>query len=321
MNYIHRLAMRLSWKDAELLMNGLCEVVVAYVKRQYVGSRSIRLALDAISFPENLMDSFDGIKPFYLNARTPFEIHMLTSAYDAELATWALLSWYWVGKRQDALCIHDDGSLRPSDKNRFQALFPGCRIVSRGEADTTAQKELKNYPNLLNFRRGNNLSMKLLDFSFYARTRKLILLDSDVFVFGQVNGIEGYERFPWNLFLSDYQFAFNVARERFVDFSAASSYLPINTGFGVIDSTTLDLDLAEKILAHTDCNLQPYWAEQTLYAILSAPFGIELLDDSHVIAREAGLVGVKMKHYVWKNRMLARQEAIPFVRNILSESY
>jgi hypothetical protein len=251
----------------------------------------------------------------------PLEIHMLTSCKDAELAAWALLSWYAIGKRNDALCIHDDGSLRPSDEARFHRMLPSCRIIRRSHADTVANKLLRPFPALQEFRKSNNLALKVLDFFFFARTRKFILLDSDVFTFDRLDFMDDCAYWPWNSFLRDYHCAFNLERHWFERFNAISTYRPINSGFGVVDIDTLDLGLANDVIHQTNYEFRPYWAEQTLFAILSSPFGVQLFDRSCVVAQGPGLTGIRVKHYVWKTRHFARSEAIPFIQQTLDESF
>lgn len=229
------------------------------------------------------------------------------------MATWALLSWFGIGNRDDALCIHDDGSLQVSDKERFQTMLPGCRIISRQEADAKALEVLYKFPSLQTFRQENNLALKAFDFFWYARSEKIILLDSDVLTFDRITCLDECLAWSWNLFLKDYQYAFNINKAGFRMFSAAASYKPINTGFGVVSQETLNLDVANTFIETMDRNFCPFWAEQTLYAIMSAPFGVELLDDSFVVAKEPGLTGITMKHYVWKNRDLARLEGVPII--------
>lgn len=252
-----------------------------------------------------------------LKSSSSIEIHILTSNTDAELATWALCSWYGIGRRTDALCIHDDGSLQRWQCNRFRKLFPGCRIIGRRDADKLVYRELSDYPELINFRKMNNLSIKVLDFFFFANTNKFVILDSDILTFSPLNDIDEWLAESGNIFLRDYHKAFSMDVAGFKSLRAARMYKRINTGFGVVDISTLNLARASDAIAAMNCDRHPYWAEQTLYAVLSRSIGVRLLDPEFCVARTTGLAGIKMKHYVWKTRDLAWSEGIPHVAALL----
>jgi len=162
--------------------------------------------------------------------------------------------------------------------------------------------------------------MKLLDVSFLSECSELLLLDSDVFVFESLDMLDAYFDTSSNVFLRDYQYAFALGAPAFKRFSAAATFLPINTGLGLVKASTLDLDRVEFVLKHAPEILKmPQWSEQTLYALLSSSVGINLLGPSFVVAQGPGAEGLTLKHYVGGVRELAFTEGLPIIRAKLAK--
>jgi hypothetical protein len=245
------------------------------------------------------------------------EVHMLTCHAHADLAVWALLSWSLIGGRSDKICIHDDGSLSQDDYDRFLSLCPGSRIISPIDADERAKSYLLKFPHCQTFRRETRLSMKLFDFFFFAETSKIIILDSDVLTFDYITSIEYALGRRENTFLEDYQYAFCMTKSEFCHLAPHSAYKRINSGLGVVDTSCLNLDLIEHTLSLVRYQPKIWWAEQTLFALISAELGVELFDNSYRVAQGPGLEALKVKHYVWSTRPLAYSEGIPAVKRAL----
>ena len=153
--------------------------------------------------------------PQPVNPASETELHVLTSNVDARLARWALMSWYRLNGRNDRLVIHDDGSLSEVEAARFAAMFPGCEIIFRKDADEAIECWLAAFPSLILSRRQNPLMIKVLDFLFFARCSRFIVMDSDVLSFQPLPSLGKYLRCRENVFMRDYQLAFNVKQEVF----------------------------------------------------------------------------------------------------------
>ena len=132
-----------------------------------------------------------------------------------------------------------------------------------------------------------------------------------------MEGIEAYFASATNVFMRDFQYALKLDRARFEEFSCASVYLPVNTGFGRVRRGTLDLDRVEFILKTAPEILESAWAEQTLYALLSANYGVTLLGPEFDVSKGFGLQGIKLKHYAGLAKRLLYVEGLPAVREAL----
>ena len=108
------------------------------------------------------------------------EIHALTSSGDWLNLIWALKSFYLASGRRYALCIHEDGSLRPDDLANLRQHFPAARIIRRAEADAKLAKTLRDFPRSLEFRNTNLLAPKVFDFIAFLESERMVLFDSDL---------------------------------------------------------------------------------------------------------------------------------------------
>jgi hypothetical protein len=255
--------------------------------------------------------------PFFPNSEAPLALHVLTCSDHFLLCLWALASWYGIGKRQDRLCIHEDGTLLREQCEIFSRMFPGCTIVRKTDADEVAARNLHDFPNTVLFRNTHGTAMKLLDFAFFSGDEDYLLMDSDVLTLGSMEGLDTHLSAPRNLFMRDFQYAFKLDKARFEQFSRGSAYLPVNTGFGRVKRGTLDLERVEFILKTAPEIWGSPWTEQTLYALLSDTCGVSLLGPEFVVCRGFAVAGIKLKHYVGITRRLAYVEGMPLIRSIL----
>ncbi len=229
------------------------------------------------------------------------EIHVLTSAQDWINLMWALRSFYVKTRRLYGLCVHDDGTLPAEAVSALQRQFPHARVVSRRESDTSALERLQAYPNCADFRRTNQLSPKLFDFLFYARSERILLLDSDVLFFefpaALIERIEdpSYQRNSVN---GDVQSAYTIdggfaKREFGIDLIER-----FNSGLGLIHKSSMRLDWLEEFLSRPAVRGHFWRIEQTLFALLSSRHGVDLLPREYDVFLEGKVDERPSRHYV-----------------------
>jgi hypothetical protein len=253
------------------------------------------------------------VDPLSLNNESEFEVHILLCHDHVPLGVWSLMSWYVLNARRDRLFIHDDGTLQSDDYILLKGWFVGVRIIEARTADTAALKRCRPYPCLSKFRTENVLAKKLLDFCLFAESRRFVILDSDMLTFSRHAPLENWLAAHTNIFMADYQYAFMLRPWDFILLNAANAWKKINTGYGIVNAATLDLEKAERAMERAVSSPRQWWLEQTMYAILSAPFGIELMGSDYVVARGAGVECLSAKHYVAGHKELAVTEGIPVV--------
>lgn len=241
------------------------------------------------------------------------EIHVLTSKQDWLNLVWALKSFYWASGRQYALCIHDDGSLTEDEVASLQRHFPAARIIDRLDADRRMAAALSDYPRCREFRFSNHLAPKVFDFAVYLESERILLLDSDVLFFAE----------PTELLrrIEDPSYKKNsvngdIASAYTTDTATARAHAGVelidrfNSGLGLIHRGSIELDWLEEFLAIPGI-LGHFWRiEQTLFALCSSRFGVELLPPEYDVYLTRGLEGRPSRHYVGAIRHLMYREGI-----------
>ncbi len=208
------------------------------------------------------------------------EIHVLTSAGDWLNLAWALKSFYRASGRRYRLCIHEDGTLPDEGAAALGRLFPDARLIRRTEADAAVLPTLEAYPRCHDFRSTNTLSLKLFDFRHYLESERMLLLDSDVLFFSEptelLRRIED-PSYRLNTVNGDVDSAFTVD-PAVAEEAAGVKLLPrFNSGLGLIHRDSLRLDWMEEYLGVPDIKRKYWLIEQTLFALCSSRFGVELL--------------------------------------------
>jgi hypothetical protein len=241
------------------------------------------------------------------------EIHVLTSQQDWLNLVWALKSFYRASARRYALCIHDDGTLDQAAQAELARHFPDARLIERQAADGAVLPTLDRFPRCRAFRETNHLSPKLFDFRHYLQSERMLLLDSDVLFFAEP--VELQQR------IEDPAYRRNSVNE---DDTTAYTVDPADV------RTRLGLDMPERFnsglgLIHAD-SLRPEWIEeflglpgilghfwrieQTLFALCSARYGVEMLPDEYVVSLKPRTERQVAKHYVGPIRHLMYREGM-----------
>ena len=98
--------------------------------------------------------SIHGIQPLILRAardrrnepEMPISVHMLVSSKTWKMGLMAAYSFDYFTERRWPFFIHDDGTLDETIQKQIREGFPGCRIVTRAEAEALETERLKDYP-------------------------------------------------------------------------------------------------------------------------------------------------------------------------------
>lgn len=240
------------------------------------------------------------------------ELHVLTSTADWINLAWALKSFYLASGKHYRAVIHDDGTLGSDACGDLMRLFPGCRIIGRKEADAWAEHALARYPRSLEFRRTNHLAPKVFDFAGMATSNSILVFDSDLLFFGEpvalIRQLEAREalRNAWNRDATDcYTISPAAAKQLF----GIDLHPRVNSGLGVVHRGSIRVEWIEEFLGAPGVVGHFWRIEQTLYALCSSRFGVDLLPaeyDVHLGARTIGPV----RHYVGAIRHQMYQEGM-----------
>jgi hypothetical protein len=250
------------------------------------------------------------------------EIHVLTSKGDWLNLLWTLKSFYAVSPKKYALCIHDDGSLPKEALAALKTHFPDGRLVTRPEADARMAGVLKDFPRSLAFRNTNRLAPKVFDFASYLEGDRMLLFDSDLLFFAEptayLRAIEN-PAYRLNLFNSDFGDAYTVTPEIVRKNAAMELHPRVNSGLGLIHRESIRWDWLEEFLALPGLLEGHFWRiEQTLFALCSSRYGVELLPPEYTLYLDPGLGTRPFRHYVGTIRHLMYDEGI---RQLVRQSF
>ncbi|MEP7340415.1 MAG: hypothetical protein ABI977_21975 [Acidobacteriota bacterium] len=243
------------------------------------------------------------------------EIHALTYSKDWLNLIWTLKSFYAVSGRKYALCIHDDGSLDDAARGALRQHFPAARLILRAEADAKLAEVLRDYPRCLKFRNTNLLAPKVFDFIAYLQSDRMGLFDSDLLFFQEptvyLRRVEdaSYRKNTFNADCggSAYSVEPDLVRQQ-LGFDLQPM---VNSGLGLIHRDSIRWDWIEEFLALPGILDGHFWRiEQTIYALCSSRFGVELLPEEYQVYLAQGIGTRPIRHYIGKIRHLMYQEGM-----------
>jgi hypothetical protein len=249
------------------------------------------------------------------------EVHVLTCAKDWLNLIWCLKSLYYYTKKQYALCIHEDGSLTTEMLDTLKYHFPQARLIRRAEADSMIAKVLSPRPLSLNFRQTNHLALKVFDFATYLESDRMLLFDSDILFFQKpIEFLRCLEdpNYQLNIFNGDIKTAYTLeieTLEQYLDFKVQPR---VNSGLALIHRDSMRLDWIESFLALPNIVGHFWRIEQTLYALCSSRFGVELLPACYDVHRNEKLDQDPCRHYVGRIRHLMYAEGI---RSLIQQNF
>lgn len=252
-------------------------------------------------------------KPFENTQSTVCEIHTLTSQGDYLNLIWTLKSFYHYSGRSYSLCIHSDGSLQQEDIFVLKNHFPNARFILKDDADATISGVLASFPQSLNFRLTNHLAPKLFDFKYYLQSERMLLMDSDILFFAHpealINRIED-RAYRLNTVNKDAMYGYTVKVDDVKSHLGINLISFFNSGLGLIHRESIRFDWIEEFLSLPEINGHFWRIEQTLFALCSSKYGVELLPAEYDVQLKEGAVGIPSRHYVGRIRHLMYKEGI-----------
>jgi len=249
------------------------------------------------------------------------EIHTLTSANDWLNLLWALKSFYYHSGADYSLCIHDDGTLTRTAAAALCRHFPNARFIDRGTADRAILPVLSPYQRSRELRTNNTLAIKLFDFAHFLEADRMLLIDSDILFFSRpaelIRRAED-SNYGLNTANRDVDSAYTVEPAAVAERFGFSLIPRFNSGLAVLQRASLRMDWIEDFL-HLPDVIGYFWRiEQTLFALCSSRFGVELLPPDYDVRLKGSLNGHPCRHYVGAIRHLMYAEG---VRNLVRKGF
>ena len=244
------------------------------------------------------------------------EVHVLCYWKDYLQAVWALKTFHRFARSDFSLVIHIDGFATHRMIKVLTHHFPNAWVVTRQEADRIAIPLLaKRGLEFLSRQRAQNVFVrKMVDFHVVARSRNILVLDSDVLFFREpTHLLDAISGSNCAVFMRDCAYCYSapaIVIERFVGAPVVSH---LNAGLGLLTTEALDFQAIEKCLRHAELTQgDATFLEQTLYAIGLARSQVRHLPSCYLLSMEAGLGfgDLIARHYAGDSRGLMLTEGM-----------
>jgi hypothetical protein len=237
----------------------------------------------------------------------PIRIHSLLCKKDIPVARICYGSLFESVLDDVHLTIHDDGSLTEAEIDVIYNVSPKIDFIPRVMADEVVSDKLFRYPNILAFRDGNVLALKLVDQIIFCEGDHINFIDSDVFFAEPVTLFRPTNGF---VFMHDIWNAISVAPLDCLVLRQIPLLKKLNTGMIQCALDCIDLDYLEYVSSQASLfNGWPGWREQTLWNALAARHGARLWDPIAVRIADgsAKYDGAAIIHFVaaWRSELFA----------------
>jgi hypothetical protein len=261
--------------------------------------------------------------PIRTAALTPdcdFCVHLMCHEGDYLCAIWALKSFYHQSGKRWPLVIHVQGQSTRRMRKRLGAHFPRARLILQDEADQIVESHLRKHGwhRLLEKRKRLPIMQKLTDVMVAARSRRILILDSDVLFFNYPEeladthpGAHGHV-----ILQRDYTDGYVLPRSQALSDFGIDLAAQINTGIALLSPESIDLGKCNEYVNHPAFARPSGHIEQTLYA-LEASRGqrVHYLPSEYFVTTNQRMDcgSLKARHYAGPSRPLLTSEGIPYL--------
>jgi hypothetical protein len=253
--------------------------------------------------------------PLRTSASGPVEVRVLTWRKDWINLVWALKSFYHFSAADYPLHIHD-GGLFPWQWKAIRHHFPDAFLHPASELDEQVDVELRRrgFVRSAEYRKLNVTTRKIWDFFLFSEADRILTIDSDIIFFRRPSELlddPPASRLRANRYNRDAtEFYAMTTSEIEADFGFKVPPL-VNSGLGSIWRESMDFALVDRLLHHPKLFADRWVTEQTLHAICSARYGLEILPETYMLSLQPGLLPTAVcKHYVTDPRPLLYREGM-----------
>jgi hypothetical protein len=223
--------------------------------------------------------------PVRTAATGPAEVRILTWRRDWVNQLWALKTFYHFAEVDYPLYIHD-GGLDRGQGERLLAHFPNARFVAADESLNRVTKVLteRRLAHCLEFRRQNPFGVKLIDYFAFSTADRVLSIDSDILFFRRPDELLDTDGGPRkNRFNRDVRDWYCLDPERLDELLGIRPPAGVNAGLSLIWRESVDLSFVEHCLARMKMPAHHWLTEQTIHAVNSKAYGMDLLPDTYCV--------------------------------------
>lgn len=228
-----------------------------------------------------------------LPARAPVTVATLVGHRDTAMAVTCLGSLVDCCRQSLQFRVHDDGSLKATDKAQLAERLGKVEFIDRQEADAQLASRLANYPFCQKMRARQIYGLKLFDVPLMCEADEIAFCDSDILFLRPFEGL-----FDWPddqtgcLFMQDWQEAYAIRPWHLLPGSGIRLPRQLNCGLFFLRRHSYDLEVFEELIARDYAAFhQLPWLEQTCWGQLAMRTGGRFWSEAQIrVIRSAASV-------------------------------
>jgi hypothetical protein len=245
------------------------------------------------------------------------EVRVLTWRRDWLNVIWALKSFYHFAEVDYPLFIHD-GGLKSVQVQQLKYHFPDATIITAEDADKSVLAELKSH-NLTycwDYRQQNIATRKLFDFYLLSNADFVITIDSDIVFFKKPQELVcSPNEIKKNKYNKDMMYYYSMELDEIELAFGIRPISLINSGLSLVKRDSINFEQINEWLKHPKLFANKWVTEQTLHALCSTIYGVELLPDKYCVSTNPELKGdFVCKHYPGFFKTLLYEEGMTYLR-------
>jgi hypothetical protein len=258
-----------------------------------------------------------GIQQLILNTQPirtantgSIEVRVLTWRRDWLNTIWSLKSFYYYAQVDYPLFIHD-GGLKPIQIEWLKNNFPDATILKKDETDAYVLTKLKQQKldRCFAYRYRSPFGRRLIDFYLMSDAKAIITIDADVIFFNKPNElIVSSNEVGKNKYNKDMSYYYSMENHEIVSAFEIYPVSLINAGLSLVWRESVDFNKINEWLANPKLFDESWLTEQTIHALLSTIYGVELLPETYRLGTTPGLENNSIsKHYPSRTALLYQE--------------
>ena len=216
--------------------------------------------------------------PYWGETSHTMPVHVLTGEADWRMAAWMLASWFCATDLGWPVVVHDDGTLPAHACDTFQQVFGGSlTIISRAEADSSMDSQLRAFPFCEEYRRSHTHALKVFDIAQFTGGDRCLVFDPDVLFFRKPVEIRAWADSETEAcwFCEDAVESSVITAAEARDELGVKLWRRVDTGICLLWKAAIDLDFVDRALAQTSVlKGQPDRIASTLIALCASQHNV-----------------------------------------------
>jgi hypothetical protein len=250
-------------------------------------------ALRRLSIQQKILKT----KPIVTSKTGDKEVRVLTWRRDWLNTIWSLKSFYTFSEVDFPLYIHD-GGLKKYQIDILRSHFPQAYFMSIEDSDKLVNSllEERKLIQCQKYRSIGPFGRRFIDFYILSKASAIITIDADVVFFKKP--VELIDSDKINRFNKDASYAYSAPIESLECEFGIKPVSLINAGLSLVWNESMDFQLINECLKSPLLFNEPWLTEQTVHALASTIYGVELLPDNYQLSTNQGLnASTISKHY------------------------